>query len=180
VAEFAVHFWNSSANNIVERNAIIDCDRGIGFGLDGLGNEGGVIRNNMIYHSANSHRFADTGIALIESPDTEVYNNTVFLEHAVPRAIEYRFVATRNVVIANNLTNKPIRGRNGATGRLIENRTNALRSYFVNAAKGDLHLNGDIPDVTDAGQPLPGLEDDYDGQRRPQGLGVDIGADEIP
>lgn len=178
VAEFAVHFWNTSANNTVERNLIIDSDRGIGFGLDGRPNDGGIIRNNMIYHSANAHRYADTGIALVESPNTEVYNNTVFLEHATFSAIEYRFVSTRDVRIFNNLTNKSIRARDGATGTVENNRTNAIRSWFVDAPRGDLHLADDRAGLIDAGRDVAELADDFDGESRPRGRGIDIGADE--
>lgn len=180
VAEFAIHFWDTSSNNTVERNLIIDCDRGIGFGLDGSPNDGGIIRNNMIYHSANAHRYADTGIALIESPNTEVYNNTVLLEHAAFSAIEYRFESTRNVQVFNNLTNKPIRARDGATGLVTSNRTSAVRSWFVAAAEGDLHLTGDGAGVVDAGRDAAEPSDDFDGERRPRGLGIDVGADERP
>jgi hypothetical protein len=178
VAEFAVHFWNTSSNNTVERNLIIDCDRGIGFGLDDSPNDGGIIRNNMIYHSANRHPYADTGIALVESPNTEVYNNTVLLEHAAFSAIEYRFASTRNVQIFNNATNKPIRARDGAAGSVANNRTNAARSWFVAARQGDLHLAGDGAGLVDGGRDVAELSDDFDGESRPRGRGIDIGADE--
>jgi hypothetical protein len=180
VAEFAVHFWNTSASNVVERNSIVDCDRGIGFGLDGRGNDGGIIRNNMIYHSRNGHRFADTGIALIESPNTQVYNNTVVLEHAASAAIEYRFPATKNVALVNNLTNRPIRARNGASAEVASNRVDAERAWFVDVTAGDLRLAQSVSGVTDGGRPVNGLVDDFDGNERPSGRGVDIGAYEAP
>lgn len=179
VAEFAVHFWNNSVNNLVERNLIVDCDRGIGFGMDGRGNTGGIIRNNMIYHSANKGQFADVAIALVESPDTQVYNNTVFMENSFPWAIEYRFSQTRNVLIANNLTNKPIMSRDGGTGTVSKNVTTASGTWFVAPASGDLHLASAVSSLVDMGQVISGLTDDFDAQSRPQGAGIDIGADEF-
>lgn len=177
-AEFAVHFWNGSANNTVEKNLIINCDRGIGFGLDTRGNSGGIIRNNMIYHSANAGQFADVGISLTESPNSQVYNNTVITEHGFPWAIEYRYASTSNVVITNNLTNKPIISRDSATGTLSKNVTNAINSWFIKPTSGDLHLNSAIPLVVGAGQTVNGLVDDFDGQSRPIGAGIDVGADQ--
>lgn len=180
VAEFAVHFWDSpSSNTLVERNLIVNCDRGIGFGMDGRGHSGGVIRNNMIYHAANAGSYADTAIALIESPNTQVYNNTIFMENNFPWAIEYRFNSTKNVLIANNLTNKPIQSRDGATGIVTKNVTNAMGTWFVNRSSGDLHLASAVSTVIDMGQAVAGLNDDFDGQSRPQGAGIDIGADEF-
>lgn len=178
VAEFAVHFWNGSANNIVEGNVIINCDRGIGFGLDGRGNSAGIIRNNTIYHSSGNGQFADTGIALVESPGSQVYNNTVFMENSFPWSIEYRFSSTSGVLIANNLTNRPVQARDGASGTVANNVSNAAAGWFVDAAAGNLRLATAHSSVVDRGQSISGLAVDLDGDSRPQGSGIDIGADE--
>jgi hypothetical protein len=178
VAEHAVHFWNGSADNIVEKNLFINCDRAIGFGLDGRGNTRGIIRNNMIYHAANAGQFADVSIYLVESPGTEVYNNTIFMENSYPRSIEYRFSSTTSVLIVNNLLNKPIGARDGASGTVGSNVENAIRSWFLNPGQGDLHLAAGNTVVVDAGRVVSDLVEDYDGDKRPQGIGFDIGADE--
>jgi hypothetical protein len=178
IAEYAIHFWNDSSGALVENNLIIDCDRGIGFGLNSRGNDGGTIRNNMIYHAANKGQFADTGISIHNSPNTKILNNTIFMEHGYPAAIEYRFSGTTNVTIANNLTNKSISDQNGASGSESSNVTNASSSWFVNVATGDLHLSSAVSQVVDQGQTIAGIDSDFDGDPRPQGSGIDIGADE--
>ena len=121
-AEFAVHFWNGASNNTVENNTIIDCDRGIGFGLKGKPASGGAIINNLIVHQDNADPSADVGILLEQSPDTQILDNRIFLGHNYPNAIEYRFTDTINAVIVDNITNKPIRKRDGATALLIDNK----------------------------------------------------------
>jgi hypothetical protein len=178
VAEFAVHFWDGSADDLVERNLIVDCDRGIGFGLGDEGNRGGVIRNNMIFHAPGTGRFADVGIALEDSPGSRVYANTVFLESPYPHAIEYRFPSTRGVLIANNLTNRAITARGRATGVVSHNVTDAAASWFIDARKGDLRLASAVPGVIRAGLAIRGLKDDFSGDARPRGAPPDIGADE--
>lgn len=178
LAEFAIHFWDPpSGNNIVEKNLIVNCDRGIGFGMDSRGNTGGIIRNNMIYHAANKGQFADASIALIESPDTQVYNNTIFMEHTFPWAIEYRFSSTSNILVANNLTNKPMMARDGATGTLAKNVATAISSWFVNPSVGDLHLAFQVDGVIGIGQQISGITSDYDSQQRSPSS-IDIGADQ--
>jgi hypothetical protein len=179
VAEHAIHIWDApSANNLVEKNLIINCDRGIGFGLGNRGSSGGIIRNNMIYHAAGHGSYADVAIGIETCPNVQIYNNTIFMEHSYPNAIEYRFNATANVIIANNIANKKIQARDGASGALSKNVTNAVRSWFVNAGNGDLHLAFAVSGIVNAGQAISGLTDDFDGRSRPAGAGIDIGADE--
>jgi len=129
IAEHAVHFWSSSVNTLVEKNQIITCDRGIGFGMGEKGHFGGIIRDNRICHDG-SPGFNDVGIILESSPDTQISNNIILLKHGYPNAIECRFPATQNVLIFNNKTNKQIRMRNGATALLRNNETSATEGLL--------------------------------------------------
>jgi putative cell wall-binding protein/pectate lyase len=182
IAEHAVHFWSLSSGTVVEDNVIIDCDRGIGFGLTpGRGHTGGIIRNNMIYHSNNGDPFADIGIALAESPSTLVYNNTVHSEHPFLWSIEYRYAATTGCAIRNNLANKPIWQRDGASGTVSDNVLSASASWYANASAGDLHLADNAAtraNVIDQGVTLAQVPTDIDGHPRPYGPAYDVGADE--
>jgi hypothetical protein len=177
LAEFAIHFWSNAENTLVERNTIINCDRGIGFGLGDRGHVGGIIRNNMIYHDGSEGR-NDVGISLDSTQDAQVYNNTIYLAHDYPNAIEYRFAATTGVYIANNLTNRAITARDDASGAEADNLTNAQDAWFRDLAAGDLHMAYAVPELVDRALAIEGLVDDHDGQARPQGAGYDIGADE--
>ncbi|WP_158100608.1 right-handed parallel beta-helix repeat-containing protein [Neiella marina] len=148
IAQHAIHFWVNSADNLIRNNLLIDNDRGIGFGMvqsqrrtDTLKyfNQGGRIEGNLIYHADNGDPYGDTGIVLEASPDTVISNNTIVLEHSYPRAIEYRFVETQNVLVADNAANKMIRSRNGGQARLVNNTENLTDADF--AEQLQLHLS---------------------------------------
>jgi len=178
LAEHGIHFWSNSADTLVQRNLIIDCDRGIGFGLGSSGHSGGIIRNNMIYHGPD-HSHSDVGIGLESASGAQVYNNTIFHEHGYPNGIEYRFGASNNLTIVNNLCNRLIASRNdGTTTLLSHNINNAAADWFTDVQSGDLHLRAKRTGVTGAALNIAGLTEDYDMQTRPLGAGPDIGADE--
>jgi len=177
VAEYAVHFWSNSSGTLVERNLIIDCDRGVGFGLGDRGHVGGTIRNNMIYHGPGEG-FADVGLSLESATGALVYNNTIYFENSYPNAIEYRFPATADNLIVNNLTNRAITSRDDGSAALDANVTWAEAAWFVDPASGLLSLASPVAGVVDAGLPLEGLVDDFKGAPRPWGAGFDVGADE--
>lgn len=175
LAEHAIHFWRDSQGTLVEGNVIINCDRGIGFGLGNeiaSGHTGGLIRNNFV------HTSRDVGIGLESSTDTKIYNNTVITEN-YPRSIEYRFPTTTNAHIVNNITNGSISDRSsGSTGSLATNYVVTDLSIFEDASQNNYHLSGYLAGVTDSGTSLVEVTNDIDCDVRHDGL-MDIGADEM-
>jgi len=184
LSEHGVHMWRQCVDSVVEDNLIVDCARGIGFGLGpgADGHLGGIIRNNFVAAGdpglfASSSGF-DSGIALWGADDAEVYHNTV-ASTLPPSAssIEWRYIATA-VTLANNLVSDRIWDR-GGTSYLSTNLEYVPLGLFADVAGGDLHLVDPVSNPVGAGTPLPpGLADtDFDGQIRDDA--PDIGADEI-
>ena len=60
----------------------------------------------------------------------------MFYDDAYQSAIEYRLASTTNVLIANNLSNRSIAQRDGATGTVSTNVTSAVASWFVTLRSG--------------------------------------------
>lgn len=134
----AINFRNFSEYCTIERNTIMNCDKGIIFGFDNKTQTGGIIRNNMI------HVIGEAGIYICSAYDVKVYNNTVYNASNYCNAIEYKHTETHNTEIANNLTNKAIASRDNAMAFLENNITNAEENWFKNASRGNLHLTKNI------------------------------------
>jgi len=183
IAEHAIHFWKRCRtrpqNILVERNRVLNCDRGIGFGLGSAegGLEGGrsLIRNNLVFNNgAGPH--TDVGIGLEHASNVLVDNNTVVvLNYWAP--IEYRFAGSSNLVFRNNLVSGPIQRRDNAPPAARANNLEGIQpSWFRDFADGDLRLTAAATPALHAGQPLDAFGDDVDGQPRPRGRPWDVGA----
>ena len=180
----AVDFWNRSRDTLVEQNVIVNCAVGIRLGVtDRPGYDdhaGGVIRNNFIYRARDACHWADVGIIVNDSPDTKILHNTIILEDDYPNAIEFRFPSAKGVVVAGNLTNRAIRRRDGAEAAVADNVTNASLDMFVRPAAGDLHLTERAAVALNVAPAREDCPDDIDGDRRPAGPRVTVGADQRP
>jgi hypothetical protein len=188
LAEHAIHFWSASRDTLVERNTIIDCARGIGFGLgDGsgagfdrqydddpapgatgyVGHYGGVIRNNWISISLDNEYF-DTGIELEQAHGVRVLHNTLLHPTAAFASIAPRFSNT-SVSIINNLMIS-LRERDGA---VVEQSSNSLESTpgsFVNGGGDhDLRLTAHAGAAIDKGEILEDAGLDIDGNPHDHG-----------
>jgi hypothetical protein len=144
-AEHAIHFWKRASmdqNVTAERNWVINCDRGIGFGLSNAdgGFRGGssVIRDNLVSNDG-SGPFTDVGIGLEYADHVQVLFNTVVVpNYWAP--MEYRFPGTVEIHYHGNLTDKEIRQRDGASATFGTNLESVGEDWFVDQAGGDLRL----------------------------------------
>lgn len=189
LAEHAVHFWTGSRDTLVERNRILSCARGIGFGLGQSGaartyspdpypavaykgHIDGIIRNNLIHVEPAVSPYYDTGIGLEQAQGVVVYHNTVVSKPTFT-SIDYRFSGTK-AVIRNNLTFK-ITARDGAQGTVDHNLENAAAALFVNASGADYHLAPGASAAIDKGVVVTGAGLDLDGKGHDNGA-PDLGA----
>jgi hypothetical protein len=129
-------FWHSSRDPIVERNTIINCARGIGFGLGKksdkrtyedieifkngmIGHYGGVIRQNIIFGDIG--KLFDTGIGIEQAINVTVENNFVYSTGGTYTSIDSRFPASKPV-IKNNTIRPAMTVRGGAKPSFDNNR----------------------------------------------------------
>ena len=138
----ALFIWVRSRNILVERNLIVNCDRGIALGNPGQSTanlagepllyvQGGLIRNNFIAGGA------DCGIELWHVRDIKILNNTIWRpEQHWNRGIRVGTGAI-DTLIVNNLVHGEIR-LEGGQADLKHNLTGRMPDYFIDAAPGNL------------------------------------------
>ncbi len=174
----AIFIWVRSRGVTVERNLIVNCDRGIAFGNPGPSTANragerlvyvrdGIIRNNFIVGGP------DCGIELWYADGIKVYNNSIRRpERNWSRGIRVG-TGTAHTEIVNNLVHGEIR-LEGGEADLRQNLTGRLDNYFVDPASGNLALTAAAAKAIDQGVSLPDVTDDIRGQ--PRRGRIDLGA----
>jgi hypothetical protein len=181
-ARAAIFLWVRSQNLVVERNLIVDCDRGIAFGNPGLSTahlpgqrplhvSHSTIRNNVIVGGP------DCGIELWHAEDLLVAHNSIWRpERNWHRGIRIG-AGTARVDIANNLVHGGV-VFDGGTAQLRQNLAGRLDHYFVDPTVGNLALT---PQATGAlGQGIFLAEVAEDIGRQPRNPQPNLGAWETP
>ena len=180
----AVLMWNTSKNSVVDGNTFINCARGVALGLiDQSGrndHEGGTISNNFFFRAAAVTSTTDAPISIADAPNVKISHNTSLDLGSYPNAVEYRFASTAGTQIRNNLLNRAISARDGASGASVNNLLQATPTLFENPSTGDLHLKSSASAAIDKVGALPEALTDLDGDLRPSGGSADYGADEFP
>ena len=137
------------------------------------------MRNNFIRWDPGAGYAVDVGI-YVTSTETRVLHNTVLTNGTYPNAVEVRYATSTGVEVANNLLDAAVTPRNGATPTLSGNRTDAITTWFVDEALGDLHLTAAAAPVVDQVDRRGDAWRAFDGCPRPVLAGlVDIGAAEL-
>ena len=178
-ARGAIFVWVRSNNVIVERNAILGCDRGVSFGNpSGSTNfvEGqehvrdSVIRNNVIFPGP------DAGIELWWARNVGIYNNTVWREDPGGPGLrggmsEWKIEGIR---VVNNL----VRGANMLDGGVFQE-SNLFGDLAGCSLDWSRLLFRCSPEATRTrGRPLEEVHDDF--TAKPRGRTPHIGALEQP
>ncbi len=203
LAEHAIHFWRGGRDTVIERNTLINNARGVGFGLvtsgdartyddnpcpgttenDYVGHYGGIVRNNIIF-ADRAELFAsnagfDCGVCFWSACGATAVHNTVVSTGSNFSSFEWRFPASKNVVVKNNIATHPLRKRENAAAETGGNLENAALDLFVNISTRDLHLKPTATDAIDKGVAVSSdlCTDDIDMEKRD--AAPDIGADEV-
>lgn len=177
-ARGAIFMWHNGTDCVIERNIIIDCDSGICMGNSSARGDrrhanGFIVRNNFVVRCHESNILAD------HTRDCEVLNNTVHDPESRNGRLLRVVHANDGLVVTNNIFSGPRIVAEHYEGR-IDVRNNLIRpvgDYFVDAAKGNLHLTVKAADAIDRATADGNITEDIDGE--PRGTKPDLGADEL-
>ncbi len=179
-ARGAIFLWNGSAGATIERNILIDCDTGICLGnshrageWDGVPHCAGfLVRNNFVT------RCPESNILAAWTSDCRIVHNTVHDPAARFGRLLRVVHDNAGLVATNNVFSGPriVVETDPATIRTDGNLVRAVPGYFVDPARGDLHLTAAAADAIDRANPGPDAPEDIDRQKRT--ARPDLGADE--
>jgi hypothetical protein len=177
----AIFIWVRSRLVTVERNFILDCDRGIAFGNPGGSTANNpahplayvsdsVIRNNMITGGA------DCGIELWHSTRLKILHNTVWRpEQNWARGIRVGAGISQTDILHNLVHGKIT--LEGGVARIAENLTGTLTGFFNDPGAGDLALTPQAKSALDQVGPHPDAPTDI--RNRPRRGEANLGAWEL-
>lgn len=166
----ALFLWVRSRRVVVERNVIVNCDRGVAFGNPGQSTANlageplvyvaeGIIRNNFIAGGP------DCGIELWHADWIQVLHNTIWRpEQNWSRGIRVG-TGTAHTEIVNNLVHGEIRF-DGGEAKVAHNRNGRLEGWFVDPSSGNLALTEKATGAIDKGAPRPDVPEDIRGRAR--------------
>lgn len=176
-ARGAVFLWMDARDALVERNIIINCDSGICLGNSHrvdrfpIHATGCVVRNNFITGAPQNGILADY------TRDCKILHNTVHTPQSRLQRLIRLVHDNDGLQVANNLlSGPPLRVETASKVSYRGNVTCDLAASFVDAAAGNLRLNGKVSGVTGAAQRLPDAPEDID--RRPRHNPTSAGAHE--
>jgi len=166
----AIFIWVHSEDVVVERNVIIDCDRGICFGNPSGSRPHmtrGMVRNNFVVGGAGK------AVEMCRTVDTRVCHNTVAARSVDHPLTVHFFQGARGGQFHNNI----VHGRASLEAGVASggNIVGDCTGWFANRAVGDLHLTDKAARALGAGRPLKDVPQDFDGQKRasPPAVGAD-------
>ena len=174
----AIFIWVRSRRIVVERNLILNCDRGIALGNPGestadLAGErpvhvaDAVIRNNFIAGGP------DCGIELWHVERVKVLHNSIWRpERNWSRGIRVG-AGTTQTALVHNLVHGEIRFE-GGEAEATNNLTGRLDGYFADPETGNLALTRNATGAIDQSALLREVSDDISG--RPRAGRADLGA----
>jgi hypothetical protein len=177
-ARGAVFLWHNATGCLIERNLILDCDSGICLGNSSARGErrhanGCLVRNNFVVRCSESNILAD------HTRDCRILNNTVHDPDSRNGRLLRVVHANDGLVVRNNLFSGPRIVVELSEGP-IDVRNNLIRpvgDYFLDAARGNLHLTARAADAIDRAIGDPDVAEDID--RQPRTDHPDLGADEF-
>jgi hypothetical protein len=116
----AIMIWYFSEDLTIQRNRIINCDRGITLGLPSPDLGGGrhvkdaIVRNNFILPGSKAGYQSDAGIECSDVDNVRIYNNTIWRLNNDYNGRGIRFIkAAASTEQLNSAINKAVPGKDG-------------------------------------------------------------------
>jgi hypothetical protein len=196
----SIFLWQGHNNFTIERNVIIDTNKGIGIGLcyyagntisGGWHANGGVIRNNTVLRSSG-YDGNNIGLELCGLKNVDVHHNTVYSGDAgYFRNVSFwdnGTIPISDLDVQNNIFRGGVfdiadgdwsAAAVAAMGNIVDTSgATVVPAWFVDATNGNFHLSEQATAALDQAAALVDVLDDVDAGPRPAGGLPDFGADE--